>query len=104
MTRMQERRVKQFKRDAETCLPGVELKQFEVHENEYFVAVIAEVGTPGDEGTLAEAFCRYHAQVFIGKRGGMRYPMNRILKSGKFRYYEKAHSNFFSTAIDQRVH
>ena len=98
MTKAQERKVNMIRRDAETCFKDMEIKKFEVTDCEYFVAVVAEIGMPEDEGTLAAVFCRYHAQVFIGKRGGMRVPMHK--KNGD--YYTKKYRNFFSAAYDQK--
>ena len=67
----------------------MEIKKWEVNENEYFVSLVLEYGLKNDEGTLAEVFARDRAQLFIGKKGGVRYPVNKLLKNGKFKHYEK---------------
>lgn len=52
-----------------------EIKKFEVNEHEYFVSVYAVVGMVGDEGTMAEIICRNKVHFFVGKRGGVTYPV-----------------------------
>lgn len=66
-----------------------EIKVWETDENEYFVSLIVEYGLKNDEGTMAEIFCRNRAQLFIGKRGGVKYPVSRQLKNGDWKHYEK---------------
>lgn len=73
-----------------------ELKQFVVHEHETFVSVVAEVGMVGDEGKWSEIFCRNRVHIFIGKRGGMKYPM---MKRG--RWYTKRFKTLWCTYYDQ---
>ena len=50
-----------------------EVKELKIEGNEYNkdVHVMLEVGTPNDEGTLAEAICRSCYCFNIGARGGM---------------------------------
>jgi len=52
---------------------GVEVKRLEVTtpERGARLYVLLEVGRKGDEGTLAEAFCRSRWHVVIGVRGGI---------------------------------
>ncbi len=99
MTDRQERMVNRIKREAEECFDSYEIKNFEVEENEFFVSVLIEIGTPGDEGTLAEAFCRYRVLVFIGKRGGTRIPCHKFLKNGEIKCFYRKYTEFFSSAL-----
>lgn len=52
---------------------GYEIKQYEVSDCDYFLSVVIETGSVGDEGTLASIICRERAHLFIGKRGGITY-------------------------------
>lgn len=74
-----------------------ELKKFTVNECEYFVSVIAVVGMVDDEGTMAEYLCRDKVHLFIGKRGGITYPMFK-----NSHYYTKRFKNFITTSLDQK--
>lgn len=103
MTKAQQRKVDLIRRQAEKEFSFTELKRFEVTENEYFVSVFAEIGMPNDEGTMAAVFARDSVHVFIGKRGGMRYPVHKALKDGTFKFYQKPYKSFLSTSIDQRT-
>lgn len=102
MTRAQECMIRKFRRDAETCFNWMEVKQFDVEENEYFVSVYAVIGSPTDEGTLAAVYCRERVHVFIGKRGGMTIPVSKKRKDGTYKHYTKKYSTFLSASIDQR--
>lgn len=102
MTKTQERKIGMVRRQAETVMSWTELKSFEVTDCGSFVAVVAEAGSPGDEGTLAEVFCRYRVHVFIGPRGAMTIPVTKKLKSGEYKHYYKKYTSFLSAAIDQR--
>lgn len=66
-----------------------EIKKWEVDENEFFVNVVVEVGSVSDEGTMAAVICRERCQLFIGKRGGVKYPVSKFLKNGEFKSYYK---------------
>lgn len=52
-----------------------EIKQYEVKEYDCFVSVALEVGMKDDKGTWASIFCRDRVHLFIGKRGGISYPV-----------------------------
>lgn len=103
MTKAQQRKVDLIRRQAEKEFSFTELKRFEVTENEYFVAVFAQIGLHNDEGTAASIFARDSVHVFIGKRGGMKYPVYRTLKDGTIKSYYKPYKSFLSTSIDQRI-
>lgn len=102
-TKYQEKAISNIKRLAEKLhghkADSYEIKMFEVNENEYFVDVVVEVGMKDDEGTLAEVFCRERAQLFIGKRGGITYP---VFKNGKS--YTKRFEGYslLQAVVDQR--
>ena len=81
-----------------------EYKEWEVYEskiteNKDFVSVVAEVGMVGDEGTMAEIFCRYRVHIFVGQRGGLTYPASNK-RTG--RYIEKPVKTIFGVYMDQK--
>lgn len=100
MTRAQEIALKKIRKLTDGIMFGDEweIKEWTVHENEYFVSVIVETGMKNDEGTLASVFCRERAQLFIGKRGGIRYPVY------KKKYVERRFNGYslLKVVIDQR--
>lgn len=102
MTKAQERKVKMLRRQAETEFSFTEVKTFEVEENEYFVSVYAVIGLPEDEGTMAAVFARDSIHVFIGKKGGITYPVSKQLKNGQWKHYTKRYERFLATSLDQR--
>jgi hypothetical protein len=108
MTSYQERAIEKIKRialeDHGKYADNYELKQFEVHENEYFVSLIVEVGMKGDEGTMASIFARDRGQVFIGKRGGVTIPVSKMMKDGKRKHYYKRWSgcSFYEISLAQK--
>ena len=52
-----------------------EIKTFEVKEYADFISVYIVTGVKNDNGTAA-FICRDYAHVFIGKRGGVTYPVS----------------------------
>lgn len=81
-----------------------ELKEWNVEENEYFVSVVVEIGSQNDEGTWGEVVCRDRAHLFIGKRGAITYPVNRLLKNGSFKHYTKRFQGYslLQVIVNQR--
>ena len=108
ITKQQTKAIENIKRLAEKLHEGhadkYEIKKFEIHENEYFVAVVVETGMKDDEGTLAEVFCRDCAQLFIGPRGGITYPVSKKLKNGKYKYFTRRFEGYslLQAVVDQR--
>lgn len=108
MTKSQERALNKIKRLAEKWanegFKDGELKEWNVEEDEYFVSVIVEIGGKNDEGTWAEVVCRDRAQLFIGKCGGVTYPVHKRLKNGTFKHYTKAFKGYsiLQAVVDQR--
>jgi hypothetical protein len=88
MTKAQERAIEKMKRSMENSLTkSEEVKEWTITEHEQFVSVVAVTGVKNDEGTYA-FYVRNRAQFFIGKRGGITYPVNRIrYKNGNRRKY-----------------
>lgn len=78
MTKLQQNTIEQIKKaiprfDFYGHPESYEIKKWEVvDEQEEWgrVIVYVETGRVNDEGTLAEAICRKHRQIFIGRRGG----------------------------------
>lgn len=110
MTKSQERAIEQLKTRVKKDLffgdeNKYEIKTWEVTENEYFVSVVFETGLIGDEGTAAAIFARDRGQVFIGKCGGITYPITKTLKNGEFKFYCKTLSKrqtVLSVVVDQK--
>lgn len=108
MTRSQEKAIARIRalaeKHAEGCFREGELKKWKIDENEYFVAVYVEIGMKNDEGTLAEVFCRDAAHLFVGKRGGITYPVSKTYKNGKYKHYTKKFEGYsiLQAVVDQR--
>lgn len=108
MTKSQERALNKIKRLAEKWanegFKDGELKEWNVEENEYFVSVIVEIGGKNDEGTQAEVFARDRAQLFIGKCGGVTYPVYKRLKNGTYKHYTKTFKghSILQAVVDQK--
>ena len=81
-----------------------EIKVWEIDENKYFVSLVVEYGLKNDEGTMAELYCRDRAHLFIGKRGGVTYPVSKKLKDGSYTQYEKRFLGYsiLQAVVDQK--
>lgn len=101
MTQSQERAINKIKR-ASIWMDGLEIKRFEIEDFIGFVSLYIEVGNIGDDDTLASIICRDRVHVFIGKRGGITYPVHKKLKDGSHKHFKKKYKSFLSTALDQR--
>lgn len=106
-TKLQEKAIARIKKLAENMMghpDKYEIKQFDIDENEYFVSVVVEVGRKNDEGTLAEVFCRDRAHLFIGKRGGITYPVSKQMKDGSWKHYYKRFGGYslLQAVVDQK--
>ena len=99
MNKAQERALNRIERDVKSTYGMInnEIKEWKVTENEYFACLVAEMGHVGDEGTLGEVFGRDRVQLFIGKRGGIKYP---IFKNDEYR--ERRYTTMLGAVIDQR--
>lgn len=108
MTKSQEKAIRKIRALAEKhaagCFRNGEIKSWEISAHEYFVAVYVEIGGKDDEGTLAEVFCRDSAHLFIGKHGGITYPVSKTYKNGKYKHYTKRFEGYsiLQAVIDQR--
>ena len=81
MTNSQENAIERIRKLVESGLrDSQEIKVWEIKEYETFVSVYVVYGLKNDEGTLAELICRDKAHLFVGKRGGITYPIH---KNGK---------------------
>lgn len=83
MTNAQVKTIEKIKKMANAYIynDDYELKQFDVKENDIFVSVIVETGLKNDEGTLAAIIGRNRAHLYVGKRGGITYPVYKKNKS-----------------------
>ena len=80
-----------------------EFKEFEIIEYDHFISLYFVVGMKNDEGTYASIVCRDRGQLFIGKRGGITYPVTKKLKNGTYKHYYKSYKhNIHSVIVDQR--
>ena len=108
ITKAQEKAIDNIKKLAEKLherhADKYEIKKFEISANEYFTDVLVEIGMKDDEGTMAEIFCRERAQLFIGKCGGITYPVSKQLKNGKWKHYTKRFEGYslLQAVVDQR--
>ena len=102
MTKMQERSIEKIRELAQELLLGenYEIKEFTINENEYFASVVVETGMKNDEGTYAQIFARERAHLFIGKRGGITYPVTT--KSGKWVRRQFKGYSLLQAVCDQR--
>ena len=102
MTKAQEKAVAKIKTlvEKELLSDEYEIKTWKVEENKFFVSVYVVYGMKNDEGTLAELIVRDRAHLFIGKRGGITYP---ISKNGK--HYTKRFKGYsiLQAVCDQRI-
>ena len=81
MTKSQEKAIERIRKLVESEIRDrYEIKVWEIKEYETFVSVYVVYGLKNDEGTLAQLVCRDKAHLFVGKRGGITYP---IYKKGK---------------------
>ena len=76
MTQAQEKAIARLRRLVDRDCKDLreEVKTFEVEEYDHFVSVYVVLGYEHDEGTFA-ALARDYAHLFIGKRGGVRFPL-----------------------------
>lgn len=106
MTAAQERALKRIQKlvENEFYSDDYEIKEWDVKENEYFVSLVVEYGMKNDEGTYAEIFARNRAHLYIGKKGGVSYPVNKILKNGNHKNYTKRFKGYsiLQAVVDQR--
>lgn len=106
MTKAQEKALNKIRKLVENQFYNdeYEIKKWEVEENEFFVSLVVVYGMKNDNGTLAEVFARDHAQLFIGKKGGVTYPVSKTLKNGNFKWYTKRFKGYsiLQAVIDQR--
>ena len=102
MTKAQEKSVAKIKTlvEKELLSDEYEIKTWEVEENKFFVSVYVVYGMKNDEGTLASLIARDRAHLFVGKRGGIRYPVS---KNG--RHYTKRFKGYsiLQAVCDQRI-
>lgn len=91
MTTAQERQVNNIKNELNRMFDfdKYEFKTWKVDENDYFVSVVFEMGLIGDEGTAAAILGRDRGQIFVGKRGGLKYPVVKMLNNGNCKCYSR---------------
>lgn len=106
ITKAQEKSINNIRKLAEDLhfSDKYETKTFEVKDFGSFVSVYVVVGMKDDEGTLAEVFGRDTAHLFIGPRGGIRYPVSKQMKNGSWKHYEKTFKGYslLQAVVDQR--
>ena len=103
MTKAQEKAIKRLRLlvDKDCKSLSEEVKKFEVEDYEHFISVYVVLGYENDEKTLAYV-ARDYAHLFIGKRGGVRYPVRSRSKSNNqycksFKWY-----SILQVVCDQR--
>lgn len=102
MTKAQEYAIDRIRRLVERHCKGVDLevKQFEIDDCDYFISVSVVYGLPNDDGTLAQLLCRDRAHLFVGKRGGITYPV--FGKRGGYRRKTFHGYSILEAVVDQR--
>lgn len=98
MTKYQERAIERIRTEAENEFDYMEIKDFTVTDHEYFISVAVTIGMK-EETLSAMLFCRDHAHFFVGKRGGVTYPM---YKDKETQYYKRWNGSFLSAVVNQR--
>lgn len=98
MTKNQERAIERIRTAAENEFDFTEIKDFTVSENEYFVSVAVTIGAI-NENALDRIFFRDHAHFFVGKRGGVTYPMYHDKET---QYCKRWNGSFLSAVVNQR--
>ena len=107
MTKAQERAIERIKRSMENSLTSVdEVKEWKITEYDTFVSVMAVTGVKNDEGTYA-FYIRNYCQFFVGKRGGITYPVNNFkFKNGNVRKHTTKtlgkYEGFLTIVCEQR--
>jgi hypothetical protein len=106
MTNSQERAVQSFRRTVERELllsEDYEVKRFDIEDCNSFVSVIFETGLKGDEHTLASVFGRERGHIFIGKKGGITYPISYQKDDKYVTKYKTYKHNIWAIICDQRI-
>jgi hypothetical protein len=57
-----------------------------------------------DEGTMASVLCRDRVHLFIGKKGGVRYPVSKKSKNGEWRQITRTltYYNLYAVSYAQK--
>lgn len=100
MTKAQEKAIEKIQKLVQSELyEDCEIKTWEINENKHFASLIIEYGMINDEGTMAAIIGRNRAQLFIGKRGAVTYPVNK-----NSRFYTKRFKGYsiLQAVCDQR--
>lgn len=102
MTKVQEKAIEDVRNlvNRELYSDKYEIKRWEVNDGEYFVSLFVEYGLKEDEGTYAEIFARDNAHLFIGKKGGITYPVH---KNGKYIKRRFKGYSILQAVCDQRI-
>lgn len=102
MTQLQEKAIDRIRNlvESDMYIDNQEIKIWEVTDCDYFVSLTVEYGYKNDEGTLASLIARTRAQLFIGKRGGVTYPV--INKKGQFVRRQFGGYSILQAALDQK--
>ena len=79
-----------------------EIKEFNVEEYDHFISVYACTGLKEDEGTMAAVYCRETIHIFIGKRGGITYPMWNKKKKKQYTKTLKYSELLYTVFYDQK--
>jgi len=101
MTKSQEQALERVRAlvESELLSDEYEIKIWEISDCKYFISLVVEYGLKNDEGTLASLIARDRAHLFIGKRGGIRYPVS---KDGETIYRVFKGYSILQAVCDQR--
>ena len=103
MTNAQTKAIERVKAMTQSLLftDNYEVKEFTIQECEFFVSVVIETGMKNDEGTYASIFARERVHIFIGKRGGITYPVHT--NKGQVRRRLKSCESLLTVSLAQRM-
>ena len=107
MTQAQQRMVNRIRREAENMHSSsdYEIKEWDVQDTDWGTVIIyVEVGLVNDEGTMAQCLCRDRVQLFIGPKGGTKFPVHRCKKDGTIHNFYKSYTNIWSATYEYDKH
>lgn len=103
MTKAQENAISKIRRlvESELLSDNYEIKEWKVEDCKYFISVVVEYGLKNDEGTMASILARDRAHLFIGKHGGVTYPVTN--KDGRTVQRRFKGYSILQAVCDQRI-
>lgn len=103
MTNAQTKAIERVKAMTQSLLftDNYEVKEFTIQDYEFFVSVAIETGIKNDEGTYASIIARERVHIFVGKRGGITYPVHT--NKGQVQRRLKSYESLLTVSLAQRM-